>query len=185
MAELAKAPAEWVWPAPDGVELSKCANLSRNYVSAYHSLKVVGEIKKGDLVLVDGASGGVGLAAIELARAMGAKVIAGVSSEAKIPFPQEAGADRVLCYGRDKASFREFKQQVKQAATELGHPAGVDAVIDPDQHRRNVQEILGFLESGAVNPRVDRVFAFEDFLMAFELYEQNRGRGNTVVRING
>lgn len=242
LAEIAKAPAESVWLAPQGIDLSACANLSRNYISAYHSLKIVGEISAGGLVLVDGASGGVGMAAVELAKAMGAKVIAAVSSEEKTDFPRQAGADIVLCYGHDKASFRNFKAKANEAAADLGHPNGVDAVIDmvqgelfeaalvstvrplgklvmvgftagqkpirpgmllikqaaaigslwaewaklyPTQHRQNVQEIIDFLARGAVQPRVDRIFEFDDFLQAFELFEQNRGRGNTVVRIKG
>ena len=81
-------------------------------------------------MLVDGASGGVGLAAVELAKAMGATVIAGVGSPDKRTHPAAAGADRVLCYGRDRAAHRQFKAEVKQASTELGHPAGVDVIID-------------------------------------------------------
>ncbi|MEO2036291.1 MAG: zinc-binding dehydrogenase, partial [Planctomycetaceae bacterium] len=130
LAEVVRVPADSVWKTPDGVHLSKCANLGRNYFPAYHSLKVIGEIGTGDLVLVDGASGGVGMAAIQLARAMGAQVIAGVSVPEKKEFPVAAGADRVFCYGRDRESHRTFKNEVRQAATELGHPEGVDLVID-------------------------------------------------------
>ena len=73
LAEEIAVDASTVWKVPDHVDLSACANLGRNYFAAYHSLKVIGEIKKGDLVLVDGASGGVGMAAIQLAKAMGAR----------------------------------------------------------------------------------------------------------------
>jgi NADPH2:quinone reductase len=240
LAEIAKTPIDWVWPAPEHVSLASLANLSRNYFSAYHSLKVVGEVKPGDLVLVDGASGGVGMAAVELAKAMGTKVIAAVGSEDKSVFPTQAGADAVLCYGRDKASYRKFKEAVKQTAAVLGHADGVDAVIDvvqgelfedalvstvrplgklvlvgftggqkpirpgmllikqaaavgslwaewakryPDQQRENIMEILDFLSRGAIKPRVDRIFEFDEFIKAFELFEQNQGRGNTVVRV--
>ena len=238
LAEVVMVPADSVWKTPDGVHLSKCANLGRNYFPAYHSLKVIGEIGTGDLVLVDGASGGVGMAAIQLARAMGAQVIAGVSVPEKKEFPVAAGADRVFCYGRDRESHRTFKNEVRQAATELGHPEGVDLVIDmvqgelfeaalvssvrplgklalvgftagqkpirpgmllikqaaavgsmwgswagvhPEAHQQNVAEMINYLAIGAVQPRVDRVFPLDDFVKAFELFENNQGRGNTVV----
>ena len=130
LAEVSAASATRVWKLPAGIDMQKCANLSRNYFSAYHSLRVLGEVKIGQIVLVDGASGGVGLAAIQLAKAMGAKVIAGVSTEAKTRLPEQAGADSVLVYGREKTTFQEFKKQVRQVCSELGQPAGVDVIVD-------------------------------------------------------
>src|SRR5262249_450156 len=83
LAETVAVDARNVGKAPAGVPLSHCSNVGRNFFAAYHSLKDIGEVKSGDLVLVDGASGGVGMAAIELAKAMGAQVIAGVSTPEK------------------------------------------------------------------------------------------------------
>ena len=65
LAEVVRVDARSAWKAPDNVPLSKCANLGRNFFPAYHSLKIIGEVSPGDLVLVDGASGGVGMAAIQ------------------------------------------------------------------------------------------------------------------------
>ena len=242
LAEVVKADARSVWKAPDNIPLSRCANIGRNFFAAYHSLKIIGDVAPGDLVLVDGASGGVGMAAIELAKAMGAQVIAGVSIPEKQAYPAAAGADKVFCYGHDRDSYKAFKNDVKQAARELGHPDGVDVVLDvvqgdlfeaalissvrplgkicllgftagqkpirpgmllikqaaavgslwgpwakanPDRHQQNVAQILSFMATGAVEPRVDRVFPLERFIEAFELFENNQGRGNTVVCING
>ena len=130
LAEYCIVPSNVVWKVQDQIPLSSVANLGRNFFASYHSLKVIGNIQPGDLVLVDGASGGVGMATIELAKAMGAKVIAGVSTEQKSHLPKSVGADSVLVYGRDKSSFKKFKTDVKKVAKDLGHPAGVDLVVD-------------------------------------------------------
>jgi NADPH:quinone reductase-like Zn-dependent oxidoreductase len=112
------------------VHLSHCANLGRNFFASFHSLRTIGQVDEKSLVLVDGASGGVGMATIELAKAMGAKVIAGVSVEEKVELPKSVGADRVFCYGKDKQTYKEFKDKVREACEELGHPQGVDTVVD-------------------------------------------------------
>ena len=71
------------------------------------------------------------MASIELAKAMGAKVIAGVSTPEKMDLPKTVGANVVLSYGTTKRSCQEIKSRVRKACVELGqHPDGVDLVID-------------------------------------------------------
>lgn len=240
------------------------------------------------LVLVDGASGGVGMATIELAKAMGATVIAGVSTKEKIVYPKSVGADVVLVYGKTKQSYQHFKRAVQTTMREMGYVnsvynnnsnnnvksdnkvaavSGVDIIVDviqgpffesallslikpitgviclvgfaagqklirpglvlikeanivgslwgrycmeyPTEHRQNVLDILNLFQKSsssssstrattvkgyndddgtavmtigpAIQPRVDRIFPLHDYVKAFELFQYNQGRGNTVV----
>jgi NADPH:quinone reductase-like Zn-dependent oxidoreductase len=87
-------------------------------------------LKPGQTLLVLGAAGGVGLAAIELGKAFGARVIAAVSSEEKAAAARAAGADEVMVYGvapLDKAQSRALAEQFKQ----MVGPAGADIIFDP------------------------------------------------------
>ena len=114
---------------PDGVDYATGASLLMTYGTNYHGLVNRGHIKPGDVVLVLGAAGGVGLSAIELAKAFGARVVAGVSSEEKAALAREAGADDVVIYGRapfDKAQSKELAEAFKAACG----PDGANIVYD-------------------------------------------------------
>ena len=152
--------------------------------------------------------------------------------------PSIAGADRVLAYGRDRETHKRFKEDVKAAAAEMGHPQGVSLIVDvvhgdlfqdalvsciqplgkiclvgfvagqkpikpglllikeamvvgslwgrwakenPILFRNNMNEILNYMVDGKIQPRADNIFPLENYVKAFELFEQNSGRGNTVV----
>jgi NADPH:quinone reductase-like Zn-dependent oxidoreductase len=129
LAEKVSVPTSRLFPLPDGVDFDTGASLLMTYGTTIHGLKDRGHIKAGDTVLVLGAAGGVGLSAVELAKAFGARVIAAVSSEEKAQIARNAGADEVVIYGRppfDKAQSKALAEQFKAACG----PNGADIVYD-------------------------------------------------------
>lgn len=123
LAEKVVVPVERLFALPDGVDFATGASLLMTYGTTIHGLKDRGHIKAGDVVLVLGAAGGVGLSAIELAKAYGARVIAGVSNEEKAQVARDAGADDVVIYGRapfDKAQSKELAEKFKAACGKDG-----------------------------------------------------------------
>ena len=129
LAEKVIVSAGRMFPIPDGVPFEKAASLLMTYGTTIHGLKDRGHIKEGDTVLILGAAGGVGLSAVELAKAFGARVIAAVSSEAKGEVARKAGADDVVIYPRedmDKAASKELANKFKAACG----PEGANIVYD-------------------------------------------------------
>ena len=129
LVEKAIVPAGRMFPVPEGVPFEKAASLLMTYGTTIHGLKDRGHIKSGDVVLVLGAAGGVGLSAVELAKAFGARVVAAVSSEAKGEVARKAGADEVVIYPReamDKDASKELANKFKEACG----PTGANIVYD-------------------------------------------------------
>jgi len=129
LAEKIVVPAGRMFAVPDGVPFEKAASLLMTYGTTIHGLKDRGHIKAGDTVLILGAAGGVGLAAVELAKAFGARVVAAVSSEAKGEVAKQAGADAVVIYPReamDKDASKELANAFKAACG----PDGANIVYD-------------------------------------------------------
>lgn len=119
-AERAKAPVSWVFPLPDRVSFAAGACLPVNYLTMIFALTTRSQLQKGETVLVHGAAGGVGTATIQLAKAMGARVVSVVSTPDKAEFVRSVGSDEaVLADG--------FTDVVK----DLTGGAGVDLVVDP------------------------------------------------------
>ncbi|MDN5916587.1 MAG: NADPH:quinone oxidoreductase family protein [Pseudonocardia sp.] len=119
-AETVSVPEAAVLPLPDSVDFAAGACLPMNYLTAHFTLVTRGELREGQTVLVHGAAGGVGTAVVQLAAALGARVIGVVSTERKAEAARRAGAhETVLAEG-----FRD-------AVRELTGGAGVDAVVDP------------------------------------------------------
>jgi len=121
-AQYALAGADAVVPLPAGVASAPAAAFAMNYATTYHALKDRAALKAGQTVLVLGAAGGVGLAAVELAVLMGARVIAAASSAEKLAVCKEYGAEATINYATE-----DLKERVK----ELTGGRGVDVALDP------------------------------------------------------
>jgi NADPH2:quinone reductase len=106
---------------PEGVDSDRAAGLTITYGTSYYALKDRAALKSGETLVVLGASGGVGVAAVEIGHAMGARVIACASSDDKLAFAREHGADEVLNYATEG-----LRDGLRRLA-----PDGVDVVYDP------------------------------------------------------
>ena len=129
MAEEVLAPAEKLFPLPDGVSFETGASLLMTYGTNMHGLLDRGHLKAGDTLLVLGAAGGVGLAAVELGKAYGARVVAAVSSEEKAAAAREHGADETVIYPRgtlDKDQSKALAEAFKAACG----PEGANVIYD-------------------------------------------------------
>ena len=129
LQEKVAVAAARLFKVPDGIDLVQASALLMTYGTTIHGLKDRGDIKEGETVLVLGAAGGVGLSAIELAKAYGCRVVAAVSTEEKGEVAKQAGADEVVIYPRapfDKDQSKALAQAFKDAVG----PNGADIVYD-------------------------------------------------------
>ncbi len=121
-AEQVAVPGYSVMPIPAGMDFASAAAFGMTYGTSIHALKQRANLQPGETLLVLGASGGVGLAAVEIGKAMGARVIAAASSAEKLEVAKAAGADELINY-----SEGSLKEKLK----ELTGGQGVDVIYDP------------------------------------------------------
>ncbi len=190
MAERAVAPAYMTFPLPDALDFNQGASVILNYHTAYFALKLRGRLQAGESVLVHGAAGGVGTAALQVAKALGASTIAVVSTDEKERVAREAGADHVV---RSDGPWRE-------QALELSG-GGVDVVLDPvggdrfTDSLRSLKEdgrvlVVGFTEGSIPEVKVNRLLLRNVSVVgagwgAYALLnpERNRAAGEAVRKI--
>lgn len=127
MAEFVTVAAASCVPMPDAMPFEIGASLLVTYGTSLHALQDRARLQRGETLLVLGAAGGVGLAAVELGKALGAKVIAAVSSDDKAALARAHGADQTLVYPRDAHDAKALAALFKQACG----PAGADVIYDP------------------------------------------------------
>jgi NADPH2:quinone reductase len=136
-AETAVAPEFFTFPLSAELDFAQGAALILNYHTAYFALLLRGRLQEGETVLVHGAAGGVGTASLQIAKALGAKTIALVSSEAKRAVAVQAGADRTLLLGDG------WKDEVLELSG-----GGVDMVLDPVGGDRFTDSLRSLREGG-------------------------------------
>lgn len=122
LAEKVAVSAAGLRKIPDSMDFKTAAGFAMVYTTSYHALKQRANLQPGETLLVLGASGGVGLSAVELGKVMGAKVIAAASTDEKLEFVNRLKPDHLLNYGDG-----ELKEKVK----ELTNGRGADVIYDP------------------------------------------------------
>ena len=129
LAEKMTIKAQRCFKIPDSMPFTEAAALLMTYGTSYHALVGRGTLQAGESLLVLGAAGGVGLAAVEIGKALGARVIAAVSSEAKAEVARARGADVAIIYPRDsnldKDAAKALSEEIRQAAG-----GAVDVIYD-------------------------------------------------------
>ncbi len=229
--EKVAVPAAKLVHVPEGVSDAVAAGLSITYGTAIHGLRDRANVRPGETVAVLGASGGAGLAAVELAHIMGAKVIAVASSAEKLEICRAAGADLSVDYSSG---------DLKQALRDVTGGEGVDIVYDcvggehaepavralkwggrflvvgfasgdiprlplnllllkgasavgvfwgdavrrdPDGHRANMVQLMDWIASGKLNPRIDKVFPLEGAIDALAMLQNRTASGKLVLEL--
>lgn len=153
-AEEALVDAANVIPLPPGVEMDAAAALLFAHGTSIHALKDRAHLKAGETLLVLGASGGVGLAAVELGKLMGAHVIAAASTDAKLAVCREHGAESVINY---------TTENLKDRVRELTQGRGADVIYDPvggsysETALRSIARNGRYLVIGFANGEIPRI----------------------------
>ncbi|MEE9313854.1 MAG: NADPH:quinone oxidoreductase family protein [Rhizobiaceae bacterium] len=230
--EFIVAPEVVLSHIPDGVSDEDAACIMITYGTSYHGLKDRGELKAGETLAVLGASGGVGQAAVELGKIMGARVIACASSADKLAFAKECGADEGINYSEEdlkgrlkeltdgkgvdviydpvggdfsEAAFRSIawggrflvigfaSGPIPKIPLNLALLKGADlrgvfwgtfTMRDPKGNRRNIDELLGWLQDGTLKPHVDSIFPLEEAATALEKIAARDVKGKVLLRVS-
>lgn len=151
MAERVVAKEAGVERIPDSMDMKTASGFGMVYHTSYHALKQRADLQPGETLLVLGASGGVGLAAVELGKVMCARVIAAASTDEKLQVAKDAGAHELINYGDG---------QLKDKVKDLTNQNGADVIYDPvggdlfDQATRCINWKGRFLIVGFASGRI-------------------------------
>jgi NADPH2:quinone reductase len=126
-AESITTPVQTLRPIPNSFSYEEAASFTSAYLTAYVALVRRGNVQEGETVLIHGAAGGVGSAAVEIAKILGATVIATASSDEKLEFARARGADHTINYIMPDGKMGGFREEVKA----LTDGQGADVIYDP------------------------------------------------------
>lgn len=182
--ELANVKATQVNRVPEGVDMNAAASFRSNYLTALYGLQLA-QIEPGENLLVHGAGGGVGLAAVDLGKLMGARVIATASSEAKLAVAAQLGADHGVNYS---AGFRD---EVKALTNGLG----ADVIYDPvggdvfDESMRTIAPfgrilIVGFTSGRAAEAKTNHLLVKDASVIGYTVGGLQKHRPDKVSAMN-
>jgi NADPH:quinone reductase len=228
-AEEAVIPAAKCFPLPDAVSFEVGAVALLAYGTSWHALRDRAALREGETLLVLGAAGGVGLAAVDIGKGMGARVIAAASSDEKLALCASFGADALLNYGEEKlrdgirrltdgrgpdviydpvggafaeAAFRSIAWRGRflvigfasgpipalplnlpllKGASVVGVFWGSHTEREPEQHRREVAEMLGWMAAGRLRPLISRTYRLDEVTEALNDIAARKVVGKVVV----
>jgi NADPH:quinone reductase len=231
LAEQVAVAANSLIPVPDTMDFGAASSFLYAYGTAHYALKDRAHLQAGETVVVLGAAGGVGLAAVELGALLGATVIAAASSDDKLELCQEYGASMTVNYATEdlKARIREltggagadviydpvggpYSEPALRATAwggrflVIGFAAGEIPAIPlnlallkgcdivgvfwgafvgryPEQHRRNVEELMGWWRDGKLRPHVSSTYPLDRAAEAIRELADRKAKGKVVVTI--
>ena len=120
-----------IFRKPSSMDFTTASCFTLTYGTSHYALKNRGQLKEGENLLVLGAAGGVGISAVEIGKAMGARVIAGASSDEKLEVCKEYGADEVINYGKYDLTNRDHVKEFRAEISKATGGKGPDVIYDP------------------------------------------------------
>ena len=158
-AEQVVVPKKAVMPVPAGMSMDQAAVMRSAFQTAYHGLVQGGRLESGEVALIHGAGGGMGLAAVQVAKLLGATVVATASRLDRLQAALDFGADHIVSYGDNEGRFREQVRDLVGGADVVFDPVGGD-VFDESMRCLNYGArlvIVGFTSGRAATARTNHM----------------------------
>jgi NADPH2:quinone reductase len=208
-AEYISVPECYLCKAPEKISLKDASAVPLAGLTAYQALTTIGYLKRGETIMILGASGGVGTLAIQIAKNLGAKVIA-VASTVNLDYLKNIGADICFDYNdptwvsEAKRSLADFifdcvggktKDKATPTIKKGGRVISTTTNSFPDEtinfrgmfvepHSKNMDQLTSWIEQGKMRPYVSKYFKLENAIEALKLNKEGKTRGKIVITIN-